>query len=72
MTAETSSPAPQRTTVKNIYRGRGDAVYGLGLIGAAIYYVTHAATFWMGVLGILKAIVWPALLMYKVAGSLGF
>lgn len=72
MTAETSTPAPQHTKIKNVYRGGGDAVYGLGLIGALIYYVTHATTFWMVVLGILKSIVWPALLMYKVVGSLGF
>jgi hypothetical protein len=43
----------------------GGAVYGLGLIGAAIYFVGHAGSFWLGVLGILKAIVWPALMVYK-------
>ena len=41
------------------------AVYGLGLIGAAIYYISAATGFWMGVLGILKAIVWPAFLVYE-------
>lgn len=44
----------------------GNAVYGLGLIGAAIYYISTATTFWMGALGILKAIVWPAFLVYEV------
>jgi len=33
------------------------AVYGLGLIGAAIYYISTATGFWVGVLGFLKAIV---------------
>jgi hypothetical protein len=42
-----------------------NAVYGLGLIGAAVYYISQATTFWMGVLGFLKAIVWPALLVYE-------
>lgn len=42
------------------------AVYGLGFIGAVIYFIQHASTFWIGVLGILKAIIWPALLIYKV------
>jgi hypothetical protein len=46
--------------------GSGGAVYGLGFIGALIYYITHAATFWMGFLGVLKAIVWPAFLIYRV------
>ncbi len=53
--------------VKNkIYRGGGGAVYGLGFIGAAVYYISIATTFWMGVLGILKALVWPAFLVYEV------
>jgi hypothetical protein len=43
----------------------GGAVYGLGLIGAAIYFISHAASFWLGVLGLLKAIVWPAILVYE-------
>ena len=41
------------------------AVYGLGLIGAAIYFISHATGFWMGVLGFLKAIVWPAFIVYE-------
>jgi hypothetical protein len=44
--------------------GAGDAVYGLGLIGALVYYIQHGHGFWGVVLGILKAIVWPALLVY--------
>ena len=46
--------------------GVSSAVYGLGFIGAAVYYVQHSQTFWEGVVGILKAIVWPAFLVYKV------
>lgn len=37
----------------------GGAFYGLGVIGAAIYFISHATGFWMGVLGFLKAIIWP-------------
>lgn len=44
----------------------GGAVYGLGLIGAAVYYIMHATSFWMGVLGVLKAIVWPAFFVFKI------
>ncbi|MDD4424611.1 MAG: hypothetical protein PHS40_01655 [Mariniphaga sp.] len=43
----------------------GNAVYGLGFIGAAIYYISTAVGFWMGVLGFLKAIVWPAFFVYE-------
>ena len=42
------------------------AVYGLGFIGAAVYFIGHAASFWDGVLGFLKALVWPAMLVYKL------
>lgn len=45
--------------------GSGGAIYFMGFIGAAIYYVSNAATFWTGVLGILKALVWPAFLVYE-------
>ncbi|MEI6387503.1 MAG: hypothetical protein WCQ50_12755 [Spirochaetota bacterium] len=41
-------------------------LYGLGMIGAAIYYIGSATSFWMGVLGFLKALVWPAFLVYKL------
>lgn len=44
----------------------GNAVYGFGFIGAAYYYVSTASGFWMGVLGLLKAAVWPAILVYEV------
>ncbi|MCK5059670.1 MAG: hypothetical protein KAR00_00805 [Candidatus Pacebacteria bacterium] len=48
-----------------------EAVYGLGLVGAAIYFIQHATTFWIGILGILKAIVWPAVLVYELLKFLG-
>jgi hypothetical protein len=47
------------------------AAYGLGLIGAAVYYIGHAATFWGGVLGFLKALVWPAFVVYELMKHLG-
>jgi len=40
--------------------------YGLGFIATMIYYLQHADTFGMSVLGILKALVWPAMLIYKI------
>jgi hypothetical protein len=42
-----------------------NAVYGLGMIGSAVYLISHATSFWMGVLGFLKALVWPAILAYE-------
>ncbi|MDX9928784.1 MAG: hypothetical protein RBS37_02920 [Bacteroidales bacterium] len=51
--------------------GAAGAVYGLGLIGAAVYFISTATSFWMGVLGFLKAIVWPAFLVFHAMKSLG-
>ncbi len=48
-----------------------NTVYGLGFIGAIIYFISHATSFWMGVLGVLKAIVWPAILVYEVFKFVG-
>jgi hypothetical protein len=59
--------------VINKYGGNqaGGMVYCMGLIGAAVYYVQGSQTFMEGVLGLLKALVWPAFLIYKVFGILG-
>lgn len=40
-------------------------VYGVGMIGAFIFYISHAQSFMEGVMGFLKALVWPAILVYK-------
>ncbi len=39
-------------------------IYGLAFVGAAVYFIQHAATFREGVLGFLQALVCPAVLMY--------
>jgi hypothetical protein len=31
-----------------------------------IYFLQHSTTFWMGLVGFLKAIVWPAFLVYHL------
>ncbi|GIF02070.1 hypothetical protein Ari01nite_95340 [Paractinoplanes rishiriensis] len=49
--------------------GGGNVVYGLGLIGALVYYLGAADGFWVGLLGVLKAIVWPAFLVYELLRS---
>jgi len=59
---------------KNYHRqstASGGAVYGLGIIGSAIFFISQATTFWMGALGLLKAIVWPAILVYHALKALG-
>jgi hypothetical protein len=70
MTTEPNAPEADPKAKKVIYRNASSApVYGLGLIGALVYYLQHADTFWIGVLGFCKAVVWPAMLVYKLLSS---
>jgi len=50
----------------NYYTRSSDAIYGLGFIGAVIYFLSNAKGFWMGVLGFLKAVIWPVFLVYEL------
>ena len=50
--------------------GTAGGIYGLAFIGALIYYIQHATSFAEGLLGFLKALVWPAMLIYKLLGFL--
>jgi len=52
-------------------QGVSSGIYGLGWIGALVYYISHATSFWGGVLGFLKALVWPAFLVYELFKHLG-
>lgn len=45
---------------------QGSVLYGMGFIGALVYFISHAMSFWAGVLGVIKAIFWPAFVIYKV------
>ena len=56
------------------YRGRiGDGGLGwLGFcayIGAAVYFVSQSHSFWEGAFGLVKALVWPAFLVYQGLSS---
>ena len=53
------------------YVSTGDGLYFIGFIGAAIYFVSQATGFWNGALRILKAMVWPAFLVYESFKYLG-
>ncbi len=46
-------------------------IYFLGFIGYVAYFISHATGFWVGVLGFLKAIIWPVFIVYRVFSYLG-
>ena len=52
---------------KVVYRGGGsDSVYGLGMIGAWIFYIGRARTPRERALGFFKGLVWPAMMVYEI------
>ncbi|HSN78084.1 MAG TPA: hypothetical protein VL334_23670 [Anaerolineae bacterium] len=46
--------------------GGADAVYGIGMIGAWVYYFKRATTNQERALGFAKGLVWPAFLVYAL------
>ncbi len=61
----------KQSCLRNCKCNSGNAVYGLGFIGAVVYYISTATGFWSGVLGLLKALVWPAFVVYNLLRNLG-
>jgi len=61
---------PRYTKVKIIRKG-GAGAYFLGFLGALVYYLQRSPTFWAGLVGILKAIFWPAFLVYGLLKHIG-
>jgi hypothetical protein len=55
-------------TRKNVVNGGGvGGIWFLGFIGALVYYLhTHSGTFWLVVLAFMKALFWPAFVVYHV------
>lgn len=65
--AESMSPTePQAQKIQMKVQGGGDTVYGLGLIGAWVYYIGRASTPEERVKGFLKGLVWPAFLVHDL------
>jgi hypothetical protein len=51
---------------KIVNNSGSNAIYGLGIIGAFIYFMQQADSFWAVVWGIIQAVFWPGVLVYKV------
>jgi len=51
--------------------GCSNPIYGLGVVGALFYFLSNATTFTMVMIGIGKAIFWPAILMFQLLTYLG-
>lgn len=56
--------ADEKTHMK--HKSGSDALYGIGVIGAFIYFMQHATSFGAVLWGIVMAVFWPAVVLYKI------
>ncbi len=67
MTAEpTPTKREPRRTVVIRQGGGSDAVYGIGMIGAWVYYFKRATTSQERIQAFFKGLFWPAFLIYEL------
>ena len=67
MTTELTPTEQENQKIQVKYQGgSSEAVYGLGLIGAWVYYLGRAKTVQEGVVGFFKGLFWPAFLVYEL------
>ena len=67
MTAEPTLTHPEHMHSRQMRQGGGSgAVYGLGLIGAWVYYFKGATTFQEYAMAFFKGLVWPAFMVYDL------
>jgi hypothetical protein len=83
MTMDTATTAPttatptgrtartDRAEKRSAPPSSGGAVYGLGMIGALVYFIGTSQSGWDYVLALGKAVVWPALLVYEAFKAIG-
>jgi hypothetical protein len=71
MAAEPVPTASERPEKKTVHRGASETVYGLGFLGALVYYIGHATSLGVGLLGLFKAIFWPAVVVYEALHFFG-
>lgn len=58
-----------KAKVKNVYHGSGGplgAVFFIAFIGAAVYFVQRSDGFFGFIWALIKAAVWPGIVIYKV------
>lgn len=67
MTTELKQDEQEDKEIQVKYQGgSSNAVYGLGLIGAWVYYIGLATTPDERIKGFFKGFVWPAFMVYRL------
>ena len=66
--ASQNASSMKETVIKHT---SSNAVYGLGLLGAVIYFISKSTSIWSGIIGCIKALFWPAIIVYEALSYLG-
>jgi hypothetical protein len=48
----------------------GGAIYGMGVLGAAVYFWQQADSFWEHVYAVIQGLLWPAYMVYRAFEAL--
>ena len=70
MTGSTNG-SMKRSGSSNANQGAGGAVYGLGFLGALVYFIQSADGFLDGAWGVVQALLWPAFFVYEALKAFG-
>jgi hypothetical protein len=55
---------------KNAGAAGGGVIYGLGILGAWVWFFQEADTFWEYILVVFQGLFWPAFMVYEVFRAL--
>jgi hypothetical protein len=66
----TAQEQPKQTVTRSSGGGSVDAVYGIGMIGAWVYYFKRASTTQERIQAFFKGLVWPAFLVHDMLAFL--
>lgn len=67
MTTQLTPGEAEKHDIQVKYQSGGsDAVYGIGMIGAWVFYIGRAKSFKEGLVGFFKGLFWPAFVVYDV------
>ncbi len=66
MTTELTPTVQEQQKPKVTHQGGGDSVYGIGVVGAWVYYFKRATTTEERVKAFFKGLAWPAFLVHDL------
>lgn len=69
---KTSKVSVKEIGIRHVHcNGGGGVFYFLGFLGALFYYLSTAESFWDGIVGFFKALLWPGFLVFELFKFLG-